>query len=340
MATEGQSLYTLNDEQFLPYNWTKYFMGEETNYTGQPPRIDYIDNVIQYDFPDGDSQAELNIPFNLTFSGQLEIPNPSIETLPPEVETPYVQWDRFTAGISKNGQTVATIQANQPSSDVATFVTPFELTFSEGDTLRIFFIQYDEQQYPNVSRFTVSNILFTLRDVPVVNANICFPASTPIVTDNGIFEIGTLYRDIENNSIKHSINGKPISSITKTTTYDKELICFEKDSISNGIPSKRTVMSRNHKVSVNGKMYPARMLIKDELIYTVPYTGEYLYNVLLDTHEVINVNNLLCETLDPRNEVSKLCKIMKSLSGNQTLCRQLVENFNQNVSKHTLVNDL
>jgi hypothetical protein len=37
----------------------------------------------------------------------------------------------------------------------------------------------------------------------------------------------------------------------------------------------------------------------------VPYRNEYLYNVLLKTHETMNVNGLICETLYPKNPIAK-----------------------------------
>ena len=36
------------------------------------------------------------------------------------------------------------------------------------------------------------------------------------------------------------------------------------------------------------------------------YTGEILYNVLMEKYERIQVNNLICETLHPSNVIAKL----------------------------------
>lgn len=43
-------------------------------------------------------------------------------------------------------------------------------------------------------------------------------------------------------------------------------------------------------------------------------TGEVLYNVLMEDHDQMVVNNLVCETLDPTNVVAKLYKSMNHLS--------------------------
>ena len=45
----------------------------------------------------------------------------------------------------------------------------------------------------------------------------------------------------------------------------------------------------------------------------IPYNKETLYNVLLEKHDVMNVNNLICETLLPDNPIAKFytkqCKL-------------------------------
>jgi hypothetical protein len=41
-------------------------------------------------------------------------------------------------------------------------------------------------------------------------------------------------------------------------------------------------------------------------VYNKKYNGEILYNVLLETHEKMIVNNLIVETLDPTNIVAQL----------------------------------
>lgn len=187
--------------------------------------------------------------------------------------------------------------------------------------------------------------LVSLSDYVVVDStvnqvlsNICFPADTPIKTDQGIFKIASLYREISNASNQYTINGKSIQTITKTVTYDNELVCFEANSISKGVPTERTIMSRNHKILKNGSLYPARMLVSSNLsdntrkIYTIPYNGEPLYNVLLDSYEIMDVNGLACETLNPENETAKFFKIMRSMNNNPDFCKKFVEQYNKTLT--------
>ena len=49
-----------------------------------------------------------------------------------------------------------------------------------------------------------------------------------------------------------------------------------------------------------------KFLDYNENVYKVNYTGEILYNVLMEGHEKINVNNIVCETLHPKNIIAKL----------------------------------
>lgn len=132
-------------------------------------------------------------------------------------------------------------------------------------------------------------------------ANICFPARTPIQTDQGVVMIEKLNPDI------HTINGKKIVDITKTVTPDKYLICFNKDSLAKGYPTKRTVMSKEHKIYYKGEQVEAKKFVTNfDGVTKVKYNGEPLYNVLMEKHDKMKVNNLTCETLDPNNIVAKL----------------------------------
>jgi hypothetical protein len=43
-----------------------------------------------------------------------------------------------------------------------------------------------------------------------------------------------------------------------------------------------------------------------EDVKKIDYDGHILYNILMDDHETVNVNNLVCETLHPENIVAEL----------------------------------
>jgi hypothetical protein len=132
-------------------------------------------------------------------------------------------------------------------------------------------------------------------------STICFPAGTPIQCDQGIIPIETI------NSLKHTINNKPIVDITKTITGDKYLVGFKKNALGLNYPNDNTIMSQEHKVYYKGTMRDAKSFLgKFEGVKKVKYTGEILYNVLMEDYSKMRVNNLTCETLDPNNIIAKL----------------------------------
>jgi uncharacterized membrane protein len=136
---------------------------------------------------------------------------------------------------------------------------------------------------------------------PTPISNICFPAGTPVQTDQGIIHIDDIDPEI------HTINNQPILHITKTTTLDPYLISFDKNSLERNIPSRKTLMTKDHKIMFQDRLVPAyRFLDYSDKVKKVKYSGETLYNILLAQHSTINVNNLICETLHPDNIIAKL----------------------------------
>lgn len=66
-------------------------------------------------------------------------------------------------------------------------------------------------------------------------------------------------------------------------------------------------MTKDHKIMFEGRLVPAyRFLDFSDQVKKVKYTGETLYNVLLSDYGVMNINNLVCETLHPENIIAKL----------------------------------
>jgi len=84
------------------------------------------------------------------------------------------------------------------------------------------------------------------------------------------------------------------------------LVEFKKGALYPDCPSFTTCMTKEHMIYYNGSMYPAKSFVENFDVSLIPYTGEILYNVLLDTHSIMNVNGLICETLHPDNLIAKL----------------------------------
>jgi hypothetical protein len=163
-----------------------------------------------------------------------------------------------------------------------------------------FIITYDTYLYISFINNTII-VRIALENKPKPISNICFKSNTPIQTDQGIVVIDKI------DTCKHTINNKQIVYITKTITTDKYLICFKKNALGLNYPTDTTIMSRNHKINYHGKMIEAYKFIGHfENVYKVKYDGETLYNILMDEHSEINVNNIICETLHPKNIVAKI----------------------------------
>lgn len=129
------------------------------------------------------------------------------------------------------------------------------------------------------------------------DTNICFPERTPILTDQGLVPIEQLKDE--------TIQGSRIVHVTKTVHTDSFLVCFEKDALGENLPSMRTVMSSNHGVEKDGVLVEAIHFVNDSSVHKIQYNKEPLYNVLLETHSVMNVNGLICETLNPSSEIGQ-----------------------------------
>jgi hypothetical protein len=136
---------------------------------------------------------------------------------------------------------------------------------------------------------------------PVIQSKICFPAGTLIKTDQGEVAIEKLQRG------RHTIGRQVIKHITQTISTDKYLIKIENNAFDLNKPNKPTIMSKDHKIEFQGALVPAyRLLDYTTKVKKVKYSGEILYNVLLEQHGTMSVNNLRCETLDPTSPIGCL----------------------------------
>ena len=66
---------------------------------------------------------------------------------------------------------------------------------------------------------------------------------------------------------------------------------------------------------------------KFENVKKVRYTGEILYNVLMEEHNKMMVNNLICETLNPENTIAKLYTILQTVNPREK--ERLIKSFNE-----------
>lgn len=125
---------------------------------------------------------------------------------------------------------------------------------------------------------------------------ICFLEDTPINTDQGILPINKIIAGV------NTIDNKRIVAVTQTMDENTFLVCFKKDSLGDNVPNQDTITSRYHSVEYKGEMIEAHQFLESvENVVKLEYTGQVMYNILMDKHEKIIVNNLVCETLHPDN---------------------------------------
>jgi uncharacterized delta-60 repeat protein len=136
---------------------------------------------------------------------------------------------------------------------------------------------------------------------PVPITSICFPSGTPILTDQGNIPIEKINPSI------HTIYKKPIIAVTQTYMNDDDIVCIEKHSFGINIPNKTTYITKNHGIMYKNYLISAKKFVnKINGIYLKRYSGEMLYNILMEKHHIINVNNIMVETLNPKNVIAKL----------------------------------
>ena len=232
--------------------------------------------------------------------------NPGTIWYSPGVNTPYTFSRTITSvvvgsadltinifGTNFSGVTTVTINGTiNPSSFIINSSTSITATLSSVVPVASVVVSTSDNQTSNT--FIVNPPIYPT----------CFPAGTPILTDQGIVAIEKI------NPKVHTIQNKRIVAITQTITNENYLVCIEKNALGVNIPSEKTIISRCHSVLFDDKMCQARYLnryVKNKKsVYNVKYNGEILYNILMEKHEKMNVNNMTVETMNPKNIIAKL----------------------------------
>jgi len=139
-----------------------------------------------------------------------------------------------------------------------------------------------------------------------------------VSTDQGKMEIQKIIPG------EHTINNKKVIHITETTLLDDKLVCIKKNAFRASVPNKDTYMSGFHKVNYNGVVYEAYKLVGLlKKVKFVKYNNETLYNVLLEEHDFMKVQNLTAETLNPENIIAKLYNTKLSPAQRQVIVDEL-----------------
>jgi hypothetical protein len=184
-----------------------------------------------------------------------------------------------------------TVPLNQGSIQVGfdnTFIktpTPY-ISLTENPTL-----------YPFVTPFTYV-VPYSYQD-KVICGTICFLSGSMVLTDQGSIAIEYLIPNV------HTIFRKKIIGISMTYSLEDTLVCIPKNAFAKHVPIRDTFLSNNHKIYHNGVLIEAEKMVGSRGVRSVLYDNQLLYNVILQDYGIMNVNNLICETLDPDNPAAK-----------------------------------
>ena len=192
--------------------------------------------------------------------------------------------------------------------------TDFTVTSSSGSTIGTINVvsttsitfEYTPKSKADTLTFSASTLITDIATNPLtpgtlsLTPNACFPAGTPIQTDQGIVPIEQI------NILKNTIRGYKIKALIHSYLTDKNMVLFKKGSLYNNVPSKDTVMSRYHKVYYNKRMGYAKDFVKMGIAQYKNYPKYTpIFNLLLESHENMIINNMIVETQNPRSTVGR-----------------------------------
>jgi len=207
----------------------------------------------------------------------------------------------LTFGVNNNGlilQDIISSPITMKEQGTSIIIQPNGQILLAG--VRGLFGDYDEKWFI-IARYFGFPPFPPVPPTPIPVVPICFPAGTPVLTDQGYIPIEEINPEL------NTIRNKTIVAITKTITNHDKIVCFEKHSLGYNVPNKRTYISLNHGIIFNKKLIPAKKFVgRKNGVYFKKYNGEYLYNVLMEKHMGMLVNGMKVETLDPTNIVAKL----------------------------------
>lgn len=284
-----------------------------------------VTRIGEYAFTDCSGLTQINIPAKVTYIGNGAFQRSGLTQL-------YIPSNVITiSGEAFSGITSLTKVIIDPDSNINTIgETAFAgcsslnmVSMSRFDVDRLIeTYPYRISLHSDGVRFTnffgATNVTYT--DTTPTPTPICFPKGTPVTTNQGNIAIELLNPDV------HTIRNKRIIAITQSQPLHSYIVSIEKDALGTNIPNARTQISKEHKVYYKGEMIKAKELVKVcKGVTKIPYTGETLYNVLMEKHDKMMINNLICETLHPENIMAKLHIGKYSNTEKNKLYKQLSE---------------
>lgn len=134
--------------------------------------------------------------------------------------------------------------------------------------------------------------------VSIHTSNICFLGDALVQTDQGKIPI-------KNITCNNTIFGLKVHSLVKVKNIYNYMILFKKNSLGPNIPSIDTFVSKNHLIFVNNTFIKAISLVNGKNIIKKIRGQDIMYNLLFNKYYAMIVNNMIVETLDPKNKLAK-----------------------------------
>ena len=133
-------------------------------------------------------------------------------------------------------------------------------------------------------------------------STICFLGDTKVKTDQGLIRFDKL-------TLGNTVNNYKIRYITKVKNADDHMIFIKKHALGENIPNEDTYISRNHGIIMDNHLVRAKLLVNGTTIIKAYRDADVIYNILTEEHTIIYVNNMPCETLNPKDpKVKKYIK--------------------------------
>lgn len=138
------------------------------------------------------------------------------------------------------------------------------------------------------------------------NGVVCFGPGTPVLTDQG--EIA-----IEEITEENTINNEPVVDIVRQRLKANEIVLMKKDCFESNCPSQDTLITNDHLVYIpyRKRWYSAKRLVNGNNIINIKPPCLHVYNVLMESHSQMKVNNMTVETLHPNYKTEGVVRLFK-----------------------------
>jgi len=235
------------------------------------------------EFPNDPNRTEGTPPVIEQLDDIIQIPSTSL------VSSIKVSWVAPT--ITDNSGQFAVSATHQPGDSFSVGITQVTYTAfdnSGNSSSMSFNVQV-------ISREALTN---NNSNIDFPSAQSCFRKGTLVKTDQGTIEIQNIQAGF------NTINNKEIKCLTAVYNSDGMVFKIEKDCLGENKPSNTIYMQKDHKLMISPAEF-SDLLISGKIQFEKSSSDELLYNILLDTHETMFIENIEVETLNPELAISK-----------------------------------